>query len=148
MGGGPLNRWQEVGCGKYCFECPPTPEQARLALFRCDEIASSCDNDLGDHPGGLRALIQRPDLLRLFRSPNPGLAGAGDFGPDPTDVVGQDWTVTEHDRALLAEVRYRTAGSLRQRWLSFSEGRGLPAGLLACLPEQIYGLATNSAALL
>ena len=102
MGGGLLDRWQEVGCGKYCFECPPTPEQARLALFRCDEVVAV--DDLGDNSrGGLRALAQRPDLLRLFRSPNPGLAGAGDFGPDPTSVVGQDWTVTEHDRALLAE---------------------------------------------
>lgn len=101
---GLLDRWQEVGCGKYCFECPPTPERARLALFRCDEVIAG-DVDDGTSDDGLTALeIQRPDLLRLFRSPNSGLAGAGDFGPDPTNVVGQDWTVTEHDRALLDEV--------------------------------------------
>jgi hypothetical protein len=104
MAPGPLDRWQEVGCGKYCFECPPTPERARLALFRCDEVAD--ENSAEGGADGLSVLmVQRPDLLRLFRLPNPGLAGVGDFGPDPTDVVGQDWAVNEHDRALLAEVR-------------------------------------------
>ena len=97
---GPLQRWQEVGCGKYCFECPPTPEAARLALFRCDEVQ-------GDNPRSTAVdndFTQRPDLIRLFRTPaKPGLGGAGDFGPDPTSVVGQDWVTTDHDLQVLDE---------------------------------------------
>ena len=91
MPAGLLDRWQEVGCGRYCFECPPTPEASRLALFRCDEVVALAD------------LEQRPDLLRLFRSANPvGIGGVDDFGFDPTDKVGKDWIVMDHDRRMLA----------------------------------------------
>jgi hypothetical protein len=96
MSAGPLDRWQEVGCGRYCYECPPTPEAARLGLFRCDEV----DND-GGSAAGLDE--QRPDLMALFRAPVPGLAGVDGFGPDPTSTVGDDWTVLPHDERMLAE---------------------------------------------
>lgn len=114
MVAGPLDRWQEVGCGKYCFECPPTPEQARLSFFRCDVVDASGTNLKNVEESASGVLEQRPDLLGLFRTPVPGLAGADGFGPDPTDVVGQDWTVTEHDRSILSEVRWPLSVSAYQ----------------------------------
>ena len=93
-----LERWQEVGCGKYCLECPPTPEMSRLALFRCDEVSPE------DSALSLDELAQRPDLLKLFRGPaRLDMGGAGDFGPDPTGIVGGDWDIMEEDRRMLAE---------------------------------------------
>ena len=31
----------------------------------------------------------------------PGVAGVGEFGPDPTSVVGEDWKVMDVDRRML-----------------------------------------------
>eukprot|EP01050_Picozoa_sp_SAG11_P037901 SAG11_NODE_15189_length_586_cov_0.831622_1_plen_105_part_10 len=87
-------RWREVGCAKYCIACPPTPEVARLALFRCAEV------EHGDFEQQL--LDQRPDKLPLLCMPDFGLAGSGSIG-EYAAGVGTDWQITQEDMRMLAE---------------------------------------------
>jgi hypothetical protein len=108
-----LQRWQDVGCGKYCLECPPTGALQRLAFFRCEEVGDAADasNPSSSASSPAAPFVDRPDLARLLvskLSPSPAsrfIGAAGDFGPDASidERVGRDWQICEEDRRMLAE---------------------------------------------
>jgi hypothetical protein len=87
---------QLVGCGPAsgCIACPPTPEELRLAFFRCEEV--NPDEEEGLPAGGVLARA----LLKA--GPSPGIGMVDSLMPQ-WGKTGGNWEVTSEDLRMLAE---------------------------------------------